>query len=78
MKTVPETQSALFVAVVQTLQNGQAIVGPLISTWLAEYIGLGEALVLGACFRFAGFGLFLFDRGRGERSTGLRRHAGAG
>jgi predicted MFS family arabinose efflux permease len=69
MKTVPEEHSALFVSVVQTLQNVQAIVGPLISTWLAGFIGLGGALIMGGGFRFLGFSLFLLDRGRGRPPT---------
>jgi hypothetical protein len=58
MKTVPVNESPTFVAVDQTLENGLAIVGPLISTSLIAVIGLSGALLLGAAFRFAGFMLF--------------------
>jgi len=67
MASVPEEGGAIFVAVSQTLQHVESIVGPLISTWLADFIGLGGALVLGACFRFAGFVLFALDRGGARR-----------
>ena len=66
METVPEEGGAMFVAVAQTLQALESIVGPLISTWLTAYIGLGGALILGTCFRLAGFGLFFSDRGNRE------------
>jgi MFS family permease len=66
METVPEEGGAMFVAVAQTLQYLESIVGPLISTWLTAYIGLGGALILGTCVRLAGFGLFLGDRGNRE------------
>lgn len=69
MRTVPEEHSPLFVSVVQTLQNVQAIIGPLVSTWLSGFIGLGGALLLGAGFRFLGFSLFLFDRRRSRDKT---------
>ena len=75
MKTVPEEHSALFVSVVQTLQNVQAIIGPIVSTWLAGFIGLGGALLLGAAFRLAGFALFFLDRGSRDRVTSEVRPA---
>ena len=59
METVPEEGGAIFVAVSQTLQHVESIVGPLVSTWLADFIGLSGALILGASFRFAGSVLFL-------------------
>ncbi|MCJ7552094.1 MAG: hypothetical protein MUQ30_20680, partial [Anaerolineae bacterium] len=62
METVPEEGGAMFVAVAQTLQHLESSVGPLVSTWLTIYIGLGGALILGTCFRLAGFALFLSDR----------------
>jgi len=68
---VPEEGGAIFVAVSQTLQHVESIVGPLVSTWLADFIGLSGALILGASFRFAGFVLFLLDRGGSRRRGAL-------
>lgn len=66
MKTIPPEHSATFVAVAQSLQHFVVIVGPILSTILADYIGLSGALLLGAAVRLVGFGLFWMgkaDRG---------------
>jgi len=62
MKTVPPERSATFVAVTQSLQHFVVIIGPMISTTLADYIGLSGALLLGAAVRLIGFGLFLLGK----------------
>ena len=58
MKTVPQEHSATFVGVSMTLQNLMSVVGPLFNTKLADYIGLGWALVVGAGVRLLGFSFF--------------------
>ena len=58
MKTVPEEYSATFVSISQSLQYAAAIVAPLLGTWLADYIGLGGALLVSAFLRLISFGLF--------------------
>lgn len=70
MKTVPVDQSPTFVAVSQTLENCLAITGPLISTSMISIIGLSGALLLGAAFRLAGFGLFCLDSGASHERYG--------
>jgi MFS family permease len=59
MKTVPAAYSATFVALAQSMQYLAMILAPLVGTWLADYIGLGGALWLGAGLRLFGFILFL-------------------
>ena len=61
MKTVPPEHSATFVGVSMTLQNLMSVVGPLFNTKLADYIGLGWALVVGAGVRLLGFSLFVIS-----------------
>lgn len=59
MKTVPADYSATFVSLAQSMQYLSQIIGPLLGTWLADYIGLGGALWLSAGLRLLGFLLFL-------------------
>jgi Na+/melibiose symporter-like transporter len=58
MKTIPVENSALFVGISMSLQHLMAVIGPLLNTRLADFIGLGWALALGAAVRFIGFLLF--------------------
>ena len=64
MKTVPPEYAATFVSLAQSMQYLSLILAPLVGTWLAEYIGLGGALLVGAGLRLAGFGLFLLKEKR--------------
>lgn len=66
MKTVPAEYSATFVALAQSMQYLSQIIGPLLGTFLAEYIGLGGALWLSAGLRLLGFLLFLQPDIRGR------------
>jgi Na+/melibiose symporter-like transporter len=59
MKTVPSEYSATFVSLAQSMQYLSTIIAPLFGTWLANYIGLGGALLLSAGLRLIGFLLFL-------------------
>ncbi|MEJ5223694.1 MAG: MFS transporter [Anaerolineales bacterium] len=59
MKTVPPEYSATFVSLAQSMQYLSVIIAPMLGTWLAEYIGLGGALLLSAGLRLLGFVLFL-------------------
>jgi MFS family permease len=60
MKTVPMKFSARFVSLAQSLQYLSAVAAPLLGTWLADYIGIGGALMVSALLRLIGFGLFAF------------------
>ena len=66
LKTIPEKYSATFVSIGQSLQHLAMFVAPIAGTLLAEYIGLGGALLLSALLRFIGFGLFAWWRNGGE------------
>jgi MFS family permease len=59
MKTVPESYSATFVSLAQSLQYLSAILAPLIGTWLADTIGLSGGLLVSAGLRLLGFLFFL-------------------
>ena len=69
MKTVPSDQTALFVSIAQSLQYMSAIAAPLIGTLLADYIGLGGALLASAALRAAAFLLFVRGGGAGGSSS---------
>lgn len=58
MKTVPPAYSATFVSVAHSLQYLAAIISPLAGTALANYIGLGNALLFSAFIHLVGFLLF--------------------
>jgi Na+/melibiose symporter-like transporter len=58
MKTVPEEFSAMFVSWAQGIQYLSSFAAPLIGTFLANYIGLGGALLVSAGIRLLAFGLF--------------------
>ncbi|RPI33947.1 MAG: MFS transporter [Chloroflexota bacterium] len=58
MKTVPVKYSATFVSLAQSLGYLSSIAAPLLGTWMADYIGLGGALIVSAVLRLAGFMLF--------------------
>jgi MFS family permease len=60
MKRIPEDKSATFVSVDKSMVNLLTIIGPIIGTALANYIGLSGALLVGASLRFIGFLLFVF------------------
>lgn len=69
MKTVPPEHSATFVAVDQTLQNLLVMIGPLLSTGLSGYIGIGGALIVSGLMRLLGCGLFFLGKeGRSAES----------
>ena len=68
MKTVPPEYSATFVALAQSMQYLSAMLAPMLGTFLADYIGLGGALLLSAGLRLIGFLLFLIpDKRRVEQ-----------
>jgi MFS family permease len=58
MKTVPPEFSPTFVSLAQSIQYLSAIFAPLIGTFLAEHIGLSNALIISAVLRLVGFILF--------------------
>jgi hypothetical protein len=62
MKTVPMKFSARFVSFAQSLQYLSAVAAPILGTWLADYIGIGGALMGSTLLRLIGFGLFAFKR----------------
>jgi Na+/melibiose symporter-like transporter len=67
MKTVPASQTALYVSVAQSLQHLSAIAAPLVGTLLADHIGLGGALVVSAALRLVAY--LMFVRGRPAPDT---------
>ncbi len=62
MKTFPAKYSATFVSLAQSLQYLSTVASPLVGTWLAEYIGLGGALVVSGGLRLIGFAMFAWGR----------------
>lgn len=62
MRTVPESQSAIFISVAQSLQHLSAVIAPLSGTLLANHIGIRGALIASAALRLVGFGLFARSR----------------
>ncbi len=58
MKTIPTSSTSLFVSVAQTISYLAAIISPLLGTYLAGFIGYGNALIISAIFLFIGFILF--------------------
>ncbi len=62
MKTVPPEYSATFISVDQSAQNALAMTAPLMSTSLANLIGIPAALGVGAGVRLIAF--LMFWRGR--------------
>jgi MFS family permease len=58
MKTVPAERTATFVSLAQSLQYLSMMVAPLLGTTLADYVGLGGALLASAGLRLLGFALF--------------------
>jgi MFS family permease len=58
MKTIPSSYSPTFVSLAQAIQYLSAILAPLTGTFLAEHIGLANALLCSAGVRLLGFTLF--------------------
>jgi MFS family permease len=61
MKRIPVGYSASFVAVAQSIQYLSSVLAPLIGTWLAGYLGLSVALMIGGAVSLMGFFLFLIE-----------------
>jgi MFS family permease len=62
MKTIPVEYAAMFVAIAQSLQYFSTVASPLVGTALADYIGLGGALIVSGGIRLVAFGLFLWKK----------------
>jgi len=58
MKTIPLRYSPTFVSLAQSIQYLAAILAPLVGTYLAEHIGLSNALIISTGVRLVGFVLF--------------------
>jgi MFS family permease len=58
MKTIPPRYSPTFVSVAQSVQYLSSILAPLVGTFLAEHIGLSNALLFSTGIRLVGFVLF--------------------
>lgn len=67
MKTVPPEYSATFVSLAQSLQHMSAIFAPIAGTLLANYIGIGGALLVSAGLRLLGFTLFALWKDKSPR-----------
>lgn len=72
MKTIPPRYSPTFVSLAQSVQYLSAILAPLISTYLAEHIGLTNALLFSTGIRLVGFMLFARQDHRTAKSTSLQ------
>jgi len=59
MKTVPVERSAIFVSIAQTMNYSVNMLAPLTGTFLADHIGIANALLVSAAIRLIGFILFL-------------------
>jgi MFS family permease len=71
LKTIPAEYSATFVSLAQMIQYLSTIFAPLAGTWLADYIGLGGALVASSVLRLVGFFMFLgWKRGMSRKAIG--------
>lgn len=62
MKTFPAQYSATFVSIAQSAQYLSTVAAPIVGTLLADYIGLGGALIISGILRLVGFGLFAFRK----------------
>jgi MFS family permease len=62
MKTVPPEKSAIFVSVGNMFQYLAMIIAPLLGTILADWIGIGPALIVAAGVRFLGYLFFMLDK----------------
>ena len=62
MKTIPVEYAAMFVAIAQSLQYFSTVASPLVGTLLADYIGLGGALIVSGGIRLVAFTLFLLKK----------------
>ena len=67
MRTIPPRYSPTFVSLAQSLQYLASIMAPLAGTFLAEHIGLSNALLLSSGLRLVGFMLFAYKGRRKER-----------
>lgn len=61
MKTIPPRYSPTFVSLAQSIQYLSAVLAPLVGTFLAEHIGLSNALLVSAGVRLVGFVLFFWQ-----------------
>ncbi len=62
MKTVPTEYSATFVSIAQGLQYVSSILSPLIGTFIADFAGIGVALMVGGILQLIGFTMFWRNR----------------
>jgi predicted MFS family arabinose efflux permease len=69
MKTIPPRYSPTFVSLAQSVQYFSAILAPLVGTYLAQHIGLTNALIFSTCIRLLGFVLFARQDHHSTKST---------
>jgi hypothetical protein len=58
MRNIPPESNIAFISIAQTFQYTASIAGPLLGTFLADHIGAGNAMLIGASLRFISFALF--------------------
>lgn len=75
MKTVPDELSATFVSIAHSFNHLVSIIAPLAGTFLADHIGLGNALLVSAGLRLAGFLLFAFWQPRWAKAAPAAQEA---
>jgi hypothetical protein len=62
MKTIPGDFSATFVSFAQSIQYLSTIIAPMLGTYLADQIGIPNALLISGGLRLIGFLLFALDK----------------
>jgi hypothetical protein len=67
MKTITLRYSPTFVTIAQSIQYHSAVFAPLLSTFLAAYIGLTYVLLFSTAIRLLGFILFARQDHRAEK-----------
>jgi hypothetical protein len=66
MRTVPVEHTASFVSLAQSLGYVPTMAAPLLSTLLADHIGIGGALIISGIVQLMGFALFAWGREGGR------------
>ena len=75
MKTIPPRYSPTFVSLAQSIQYLSSILAPLVGTFLAQHVGLSNALLFSTGIRLVGFILFAMQD---QQIKGLNLPAGSG
>jgi hypothetical protein len=58
MRSMPPESNITFISIAQIFQYTASVIGPILGTLLADQIGPGNAMLIGASLRFLSFALF--------------------